>query len=88
MAMSRAQSPIEYALKVFKLYSTPVYFKIKMRVGESPVGLIYIADILLANVRNYMYSNKKAQYLKYHPPSLTEYLTHKYYNLRSVVSEE
>lgn len=57
-----------------KLYWSKVDFKHKMRIAESPVGAIYLAAILLTNLRNCVYPNKVSLYFDYAPPRLSKYL--------------
>ena len=52
-------------------------YKRKLRVGEFPVGALYIAAMLLTNFRNCVYPNPTAQYFSCRPPMLEEYLEHK-----------
>ena len=48
-----------------------------MRTGESPIGALYIAAMLLKNLRNYVYPNSISQYTLCAPPTLEDYLDHK-----------
>lgn len=68
---------VEWMYKEVKLYWTTVDFKRKMRIGEAPVGLLYVSAMLLTNFRNCLYPNTVSQYFNCTPPSLGDYLSHK-----------
>ena len=53
-------------------------FKRKLRVRQSPVGLLYVTSMLLTIIRNCCYPYTVAQYFEATPPSLEEYLAHEY----------
>lgn len=53
-----------------KDYWTFLNYKRNMRTGESPVGLLYIAAMLLRNICNFMYPGPVSQYFKCDPPTL------------------
>ena len=74
VAMSRVRVTVEWAFKEVKLYWTTVDFKRKMRFAESPVGALYLAAMLLTNMRNCIYPNTISQYFRCLPPTLDEYL--------------
>lgn len=76
-AMSAARITVEWIFKEVKLYFTAVDFKRKMKVFESPVGSLYLAAMLLSNMRNCVYRNQISKYFKCLPPTLEEYLIHK-----------
>ena len=76
-AMSRARVTVEWIFKEVKQYWSTVDFKRKMRSGESPVASLYLAAMLLTNMRNCVYPNPISQYFRYTPPTLEDYLAHK-----------
>ena len=74
-----ARVTVEWMYKEIKLYWTTSDFKRKLRAGESPVGLLYLTSMFLMNVRTCYYrENTVSQYFNCSPPSLQEYLQHKY----------
>lgn len=77
MSTASVRVTVEWMYKEVKLYWSTVDFKRKMRIGEGPVGLLYIAAMMLTNFRNCIYPNSVSQYFKCSPPTLEEYLTHK-----------
>lgn len=74
---ARARVTVEWCYKEIKLYWTTVDFKRKLRVGESSVGSLYIASMLLHNIRSCIQPNTISQYFCCPPPSVAEYLSHK-----------
>ena len=48
-----------------------------MKVLESLVGSLYIAEMLLCNMRNRIYPIQRSRYFNCTPPTLEEYLEHK-----------
>eukprot|EP00171_Calliarthron_tuberculosum_P019957 IDg19957t1 len=57
LAISRVIVTVEWVLKEIKLYWTSVDYRRKMLVTESPVGAMYIAAMLLTNMRNCVHPN-------------------------------
>jgi nuclease HARBI1 len=76
-AMSAIRITVEWIFKEVKQYWSTMDYKRKLRVGEFPVGALYIAAMLLTNLRNCIYPNPTAQYFSCRPPTLEEYLEHK-----------
>jgi len=78
-AMSKGRVIVEWYFKEVKFYWAAMDYKRKMRTGESPVGALYIAAMLLmlTNMRNCVYPNPTAQYFSCTPPTLESYLSHK-----------
>ena len=76
-AMARSRVTVEWFFKEVKLYWSYVDFKRKMRTREHAVGAIYVAAVLLTNMRNCIYPNSISQYFECPPPSLEEYMTHR-----------
>ena len=76
-AMSKGRVTVEWYFKEVKLYWSTMDYKRKLRTGESPVGALYIAALLLTNIRNCVYPNTISQYFKCSPPTLEEYISHK-----------
>eukprot|EP00171_Calliarthron_tuberculosum_P001768 IDg1768t1 len=73
-AMSKSRITVEWIFKELKLNWTSMDFKRKLRIGESPVGALYVAAALLTNVRNCIYPNPISQYFGCEPPSLEDYM--------------
>ena len=76
-AMSSVRISVEWVFKVVKMQFPTIDFKRKMKVRESPVGMMYLATILLSNVRNGLYPNQIYTYFDCPPPDLNTYLAHK-----------
>ena len=76
-AMAASRITVEWIFKEVKQYWSTMDYKRKLRVGEFPVGALYIAAMLLTNFRNCVYPNPIAQYFSCRPPTLEEYLEHK-----------
>lgn len=73
-AMSAARITVEWMFKEVKTYWTMVDFPRKMRVLQAPVGSLYVAAVLLSNIRNCFYRNETSIYFNCKPPTLEEYL--------------
>ena len=73
-AKSFAPITVEWIFKEVKLYFRTVDYKRKMKVFESQVGSLYLAGMLLSNIRNCIYRNQVAKYFKCTPPTLEDYL--------------
>lgn len=73
-AMALARVTVEWMFKEIKQYWTTVDFKRKMKVGEAPVGKMYLCAILLTNFRNCFYPNETSQYFNCEPPTFEDYL--------------
>ena len=56
-SMSKCRITVEWLFKEIKIQWTALDFKRKMKVGESPVGSLYLAGMLLSNCRNCCYPN-------------------------------
>ena len=69
-SMSRCRISVEWLFKEIKMQWTSPDFKRKMKVGESAVGSLYLAVMLLSNRRNCCYPNTISQLFSYTPPSL------------------
>lgn len=76
-AMSEGRITVEWMFKETKMYFTTVDFKRKMKLFESPIGLLYLSSMLMSNFRNCIYPNQVAQYFGCEPPNLEEYVAHK-----------
>lgn len=75
---SAVRVTVEWMYKEIKLYWTTTDFKRKMRTRENAVALLYLASMLLTNVRTCLYhENTVSQYFKCRPPTLQLYLEHK-----------
>ena len=77
--MSAVRTTVEWVFKELKMHFATVDFKRKMKVFESPVGMLYTGAMILSNVRNCFYPNKISQYFGVAPPSLKEYVKHNDY---------
>lgn len=73
-AMSEGRITIEWMFKEVKTFWTAVDFPRKLRVLQLPVGTMYLAGMLLCNMRNCFYANQTSQYFNCKPPTLEEYL--------------
>jgi nuclease HARBI1 len=69
-AMSASRITVEWIFKEVKQYWSTMDYKRKLRVGECPVGALYIAAMLLTNFRNCVYPNPTAQYFSCRPLTL------------------
>ena len=76
-AMSGVRISVEWVFKEPKMYFATVDFKRKMKIFESPIGMLYTGSMLLSNFRNCLYPNQISQYFGVVPPSLEEYAFHK-----------
>lgn len=74
-AMSAARVTVEWHYKELKQYWTTVDFKRKMKVGEGPVGAVYLACLILTNLRNCLHPNPVSHYFACSPLTLEEYLS-------------
>ena len=72
--MSAARTTVEWMFKEVKQYWSTVDFKRKMKTGELPAGQLYMAAMLLTNIRSCLYPNSISQYFDCPPPSLEDYL--------------
>ena len=75
--MSSVRITVEWIFKEVKLCYTTVDYKRKLKLFESPIGWLYIASVLLSNVRDCIYPNQISQYFNCAPPKLEEYLSHR-----------
>ena len=73
-SMSKSRITVEWIFKEVKMYLPVVDNKRKMKLWESPVGLLYISTMVLCNLRNCIYPNQISAYFGVSPPSLDEYL--------------
>ena len=69
-SMSLSRITVEWVFKEVKMYFSTLDYKRKMKVLESPVGSLYIAGMLLCNMRNCIYPNQISRYFKCTPPTL------------------
>ena len=76
-SMRKCRITVEWLFKEIKIQWTALDFKRKMKIGESPVGSMYLAEILLRNCRNCCYPNTISQYFSCTPLSLENYVRHK-----------
>lgn len=76
-AMSSVRISVEWIFKEVKMQFPDIDFKRKMKIQESPVGMMYLATILLTNFRNCLYPNQISTYFECSPPDLKTYVAHK-----------
>ena len=76
-AMSSVRISVDWIFKEVKLQFSAIDFKRKMKVREHPVGMIYLASILLSNFRNCLHPNQMSRYFDCPPPDLTTYVNHR-----------
>ena len=76
-AMSSVRISVEWIFKEVKLQFSAIDFKRKTKVREHPVGIIYLASILLSNFRNCLYPNQISIYFDCPPSDLMTYVNHK-----------
>ena len=60
-AMSRGRITVEWYFQEVELYWSTMNYKRKMQTGESPVGALYIAAMLLTNLRDCVYPKSLSQ---------------------------
>ena len=75
--ISSVRVTVEWLFMDVKQQWTAIDFKRKLRIGQSPVGLMYLCTMLLHNCRACIYPNQISQKFKCPPPPLEEYLSHK-----------
>ena len=73
-SMSKVRVTVEWIFKEVKLYFPVCDTKRKMKLGESPVGLLYLGTMLMCNLHNSCYPNQISRYFGVTPPSLQEYV--------------
>ena len=76
-SMSSSRITVESIFKEVKMYFSTLNYKRKLKVLESPVGSLYISEMLLCNMRNCIYPNQISQYFNCTPPTLEDYVQHK-----------
>ena len=73
-AMSSACISAEWIFKEVKMQFTVMEFKRKMKLVESPIGLMFLCCMFLSNCRNFIYPNQISHYFNCRPPTLENYL--------------
>ena len=69
-AMSAVRITVEWICKELKMhFAATVDFKRKMKIFESPVGILYSSAMLLSNFRDCFYPNQISRYFDVSPPS-------------------
>ena len=76
-AMYSVQISVEWIFKEVKMQFPTIDFKRKMNVHGSPVGMLYLAAILLFDFRDCLYPNQIFNCFECPPPDLKRYVTHK-----------
>ena len=75
--MSAVRITVEWIVKELKMHFATVDFEKKMKIFNSPIGMLYSSAMLLLNFKNCFYPNQISRYFDVAPPSLQEYITHK-----------
>lgn len=73
-AMATSRVTVEWMFKEIKQFWTLLDFKRKLRIEQAPVAALYMAGMLLSNIRNCLYRNETSLYFKCKPPSVEEFL--------------
>jgi DDE superfamily endonuclease len=73
VAMPSCRVTVEWLFKDIKLHWSTVDFKRKMLAGQSPVGAMYLAAMLVRNFRNYCYPGTTSRCFNCRSPSLESY---------------
>lgn len=73
--MSGGRVTVESKFKEIKLQYTKMDFKMKLKPFESPIGIVYNAIIILANLCNCIYRNQISLFSNCNTPSLEEYIS-------------
>ena len=74
-AMAKSRVTVEWYFREVKRYWTLIDYRRKLQ--EAAAGSLYLAAILLINVRNCCYPNNICQYFGCHPPTMEEYISHR-----------
>ena len=61
-AMSSVRIIVEWIFTKVKMQFTVMDFKRKMKLFESPIGLMFLCCMFFSNCRNFIYSNQIFQY--------------------------
>ena len=72
--MSSVRISVEWIFKEVKMQFTVMEFKRKMKLVESPIGLMFLCCMFLSNCRNFIYPNQISHYFNCRPPTLENYL--------------
>ena len=75
--MRKCRITVEWLFKEIKTQWTALDLKRKNKIGESPVGSLYLAGMLLGNCRNCCYPNTISRYFSCTPTLLENYVGHK-----------
>ena len=70
--MAKSRVTVEWYFREVKRYWTLLDYRRKLRVKEAAVGSLYLAAILLTNVRNCCYPNTISQYFGSQPSTMEE----------------
>lgn len=74
---ANVRAKVEWSYQEVKLYLSSMDLKRKIRVDEGAVGLTYICEMVLHNMRNCLYPNPISQFFGCAPPTIEECLHHK-----------
>lgn len=77
--MSRVRVTAEWAFNEIMLYWSSMDYKRKMRIGHTPIGALFLAAMLLTNIRNCVYPKSISRLFTYLTPSLESILKHKHW---------
>ena len=76
-AMEKSRVTVEWYFREVRRYWTIFDLKRNLRVKEFGVGALYIAGVLLTDLRNCCYPNSISQFFACLPPSMAEYVNHR-----------
>ena len=76
MTLSTARITVEWIFKEIKMCFSTLDYQRKMKVLDSPIGPLYMAGVLLCNMRNCIHPNQIARHF-HCKPTLEEYLANK-----------
>ena len=71
-SMSKVRIKLEWVFKEVKMYFPVVDTKQKLKISDSLVGLLYIATMVVCNIRNCIYPNQISRFFGVPPPSIPE----------------
>lgn len=74
---ARARVIVEWMFGDVKIQWTITEFPRKLKLGQAPVGTLYLLAMLLTNFRSCLYGNQTEKYFNVKPPTLEEYINHK-----------
>jgi hypothetical protein len=75
-SMSKVRVTVEWAFRDVKQYFTHVDLPRKLRLRETPAGLLYVSSVMLWNFRVCLYGSRSAHYFQCDSIDISEYLEH------------